>query len=136
VRFPICLKIKFGLRLDIRSNLVDQTEFWTDLEDKNACRYLKNLCKLGLIPMGLRTKSDLFCQVTQWRHSVPPFRIKSINYTDPSPSPLAGNRIKSLHISRQRHTREMSTCSVAIHLAPKNRGFGSCWFWEKLRFRF
>jgi len=28
------VQIKFGLRLDIRSNLVDQTEFWTDLEDK------------------------------------------------------------------------------------------------------
>jgi len=32
----------------------------------NACRHLKNLCKLGLRPkFGLRTKSDLFYQVTQ-----------------------------------------------------------------------
>jgi len=32
----------------------------------NACRHLKNLCKLGLrLKFGLRTKSDLFYQVTQ-----------------------------------------------------------------------
>jgi len=31
----------------------------------NACRHLKKLCKLGLRPkFGLRTKSDLFYQVT------------------------------------------------------------------------
>jgi len=31
----------------------------------NACRHLKNLCKLGLRPkFGLRTNSDLFYQVT------------------------------------------------------------------------
>jgi len=28
------VQIKFGLRPDIRSDLVDQTEFWTDLECK------------------------------------------------------------------------------------------------------
>jgi len=27
----------FGLRLDILSDLVDQTEFWTDLEDQTEC---------------------------------------------------------------------------------------------------
>ena len=33
----------------------------------NASRHLKNLCKLGLrLKFGLRTKSDLFYQVTQW----------------------------------------------------------------------
>jgi len=32
----------------------------------NACRHLKNLCKLGLrLKFCLRTKSDLFYQVTQ-----------------------------------------------------------------------
>jgi len=29
--------IKFGLRPDIWSDLVDQTEFWTDLEEKTKC---------------------------------------------------------------------------------------------------
>ena len=28
---------KFGLRLDICSDLEGQTEFWTDLEDKTKC---------------------------------------------------------------------------------------------------
>ena len=33
----------------------------------NACHHLKNLCTLGLRPkFGLRTKSDLFYQVTHW----------------------------------------------------------------------
>jgi len=29
-----CSDFKFALRPDIRSDLVDQTDFWTDLEDK------------------------------------------------------------------------------------------------------
>ena len=33
-RLDWIVQIKFGLRPDIRSDLVDQTEFWTDLECK------------------------------------------------------------------------------------------------------
>ena len=74
------VQIKFGLRPDIWStaNLVDQTEFWTDLEDKTE--RLSPLEKFMQIRTqtevwGLRTKSDLFYQVTQcifkinWSHN-------------------------------------------------------------------
>jgi len=65
---PIRLVLsKFGLRLDIWSDLEDQIKFWTDLEDKTErLSSLEILCKLGLRPkFGLSTKSDLFYQVAQ-----------------------------------------------------------------------
>jgi len=40
--------------LDIRSNLVDQIEFWTDLEDKTEC--LKLLEKF----MQIRTQTEVW----------------------------------------------------------------------------
>ena len=59
-RLDWIVQIKFGLRLDIRSNLGLILKI-----RPNACRHSKNLCKLGLRPkFGLRTKSDLFYQVT------------------------------------------------------------------------
>jgi len=43
----------FGLRLDIWSDLEDQTEFWTDLEDKTE--RLLSLEKF----MQIRTQTDV-----------------------------------------------------------------------------
>ena len=47
------VQIKFGLRLDIRSDLVVQTEFWSDLEDKTE--RLSSLEKF----MQIRTKTEV-----------------------------------------------------------------------------
>jgi len=47
------VQIKFGLRLDIRSDLVDQTEFWSDLEDNTE--RLPSLEK----NMQIRTKTEV-----------------------------------------------------------------------------
>ena len=44
----------FGLRLDIQSDLVDQTEFWTDLEYKTKC--LSSLEKF----MQIRTQTEVW----------------------------------------------------------------------------
>jgi len=60
------LAIRLCLVLDrIFGHLVDQTEFWTDPEDK--VEHLSSLDKFMQIRLefGLRTKSDLFYQVTQ-----------------------------------------------------------------------
>jgi len=48
------VQIKFGLRPDIRSDLVDQSEFWTDLEDKTE--RLSSLEKF----MKIRTKTEVW----------------------------------------------------------------------------
>ena len=65
-RLDWIVQIKFGLRPDIRSDLVDQTEIWSDLEDKTE--RLLSLEKFMQIrtktKFALRTKSDLFYQVT------------------------------------------------------------------------
>ena len=45
--------VKFDLRPDIRSDLVDQTEFWSDLEDKTE--RLSSLDKF----MQVRTKTEV-----------------------------------------------------------------------------
>jgi len=63
-RLDQIVQIKFGFRLDIWYNSEDKTKFWTDLRP-NACRHLKNLCKLGLrVEFGLTTKSDVFFKST------------------------------------------------------------------------
>ena len=46
--------VKFDLRPDIRSDLVDQTEFWSDLEDKTE--RLSSLEKF----MQIRTKTKVW----------------------------------------------------------------------------
>ena len=46
--------VKFDLRSDIRSALVDQTEFWSDLEDKTE--RLSSLEKF----MQIRTKTKVW----------------------------------------------------------------------------
>jgi len=43
----------FGFRLDIRSNLVDQTEFGTDLEDKTERLSLEKF-------MQIRTQTEVW----------------------------------------------------------------------------
>jgi len=60
LRLSLVLDRIFGLILKSRQNsgLILKIR-------PNACRHLKNLCKLGLrLKFGLRTKSDLFYQVT------------------------------------------------------------------------
>ena len=67
-RLSLVLDWMFGLILLMRPNcgLILKIR-------PNACRHLKNLCKLGLRPkFGLRTKSDLFYQVTQRENIMPP----------------------------------------------------------------
>ena len=63
-RLSLVLDWIFGLILQIRPNsgLILKIR-------PNACCHLKNLCKLGLrLQFALRTKSDLFYQVTQCRN--------------------------------------------------------------------
>jgi len=58
---------KSGSDLVLRTNVL--SEFTNRIGTRirpNACRHLKNPCKLGLGPeFGLRTMSDLFFQVTK-----------------------------------------------------------------------
>ena len=50
------VQIKFGLRPDIRSNLVDQAEFWTDLEDKIKRLSLEK-------SMQIRTQTEVWSKI-------------------------------------------------------------------------
>ena len=55
-RLDWIVQIKFGLRPDISCDIEDQTEFWTDLEDKTE--RLSSLEKF----MQIRTQTEVWCK--------------------------------------------------------------------------